>query len=113
MIIKNNANKECIIFIFITLLILTPIIKPKKDKKIILVNNKKSTFNTLLIRSENIANIEFKNVNFQYYNKSPKPLFLQFCNEFNFQSIESIYKTIISQKGLSDIRDLDEISPRA
>jgi len=55
----------------------------------------------------------FKNVNFQYYNKSPKPLFLQFCNEFNFQSIESVYKTIISQKGLSDIRDLDEISPES
>ena len=54
--------------------------------------------------------IIFKNVNFQYYNKSPKPLFIQFCNEFNFQSIESVYKTIISQKGLSDIRYLDEMS---
>ena len=55
--------------------------------------------------------IIFKNVNFQYYNKSPKPLFLQFSNEFNFKSIESIYKTILSQKGLPDIRYLDEISP--
>ena len=54
--------------------------------------------------------IIFKNVNFQYYNKSPKPLFIQFCNEFNFQSIESVFKTIISQKGLSDIRYLDEMS---
>ena len=57
--------------------------------------------------------IIFKNVNFQYYNKSPKPLFLEFCNEFNFQSIESVYKTIISQKGLSDIRYLDDMSPES
>ena len=63
MINKNNANKECINFIFIIPLILTPIIKPKKDKKIILANNKKSTFNTLLLISENIANIEFKKIN--------------------------------------------------
>ena len=55
--------------------------------------------------------IIFKNVNFQYYNKSPKPLFLQFSNEFNCKGIESIYKTILSQKGLPDLRYLDEISP--
>ena len=54
--------------------------------------------------------IIFKNINFQYYNKSPKPLFIQFCNEFNFQSVESVFKSIISQKGLSDIRYLDEMS---
>ncbi len=87
MIIKNNANKECIIFIFIILLILTPKIKPKKDKKIILANNKKSTFNTLLFRSENIANIEFKKINI---NEACAACFtLNFWNKINTGTIKN------------------------
>ena len=54
--------------------------------------------------------IIFKNVNFQYYNKSPKPLFLRFSNELNSQSIKRIYKTTLSHKGLTDIRNSNEIS---
>ncbi len=52
----------------------------------------------------------FKNVNLKYYNKLPKTLFFQLNNSFNFQSINEVFKTIISQKGISDIRFVDEPS---
>ena len=52
----------------------------------------------------------FKNVNLKYYNKLPKTLFFQLNNSFNFQSINEVFKTILSQKGISDIRFVDEPS---
>ncbi len=79
----------------------------KNYKKI----KKKLIFRIIEARiNEVLEIIIFKNVNFQYYNKSPKPLFFQFSSKLNFQSIEAIYKTILSQKGLSDIRYLSEMS---
>lgn len=75
---------------------------------------KKLIFEIIEARINEILEIIiFKNINFQYCNKSPKPLFLQFSNEFNFKSIESIYKTILSQQGLPDVRHLDETSPES
>ena len=72
---------------------------------------KKLIFEIIEARVNEILEIIiFKNVNFQYYNKSPKPLFIKFSDEFNFQSIEAIYKTVFLRNGLSDIRYSDEIS---
>ena len=72
---------------------------------------KKLIFEIIQARINEILEIIiFKNVNFQYYNKSPKPLFLRFSNELNSQSIKRIYKTTLSHKGLTDIRNSNEIS---
>ncbi len=54
--------------------------------------------------------IIFKNINLKYNNKSPKPLFFQFSNKFNFQSIKETYKSVLTLKGLLDIRYFDELS---
>ncbi len=72
---------------------------------------KKLIFEIIQARINEILEIIiFKNVNFKYYNKSPKPLFLRFSKELNFECIKRIYKTILLQKGFTDIRNSGEIS---
>ena len=52
----------------------------------------------------------FNNVNLKYYNNLPKTLFFQLNSAFDFQSIKEVYKTVLLQKGIVDIRYSDELS---
>ena len=52
----------------------------------------------------------FKNINLKYFNKLPKTLFFQLNSAFDFQGINEVCKTILTHKGISDIRYLDEPS---
>ena len=52
----------------------------------------------------------FKNINLKYYNKLPKSLFFQFKSTSSFQSIKDIYKNILLQKGVLEVKCLDDMS---
>ena len=72
---------------------------------------KKLIFEIIEARINEILEIMlFKNINLKYYNKLPKTLFFQLNSAFNFQGINEVCKIILSQKGISDIRYLDEPS---
>ncbi len=49
----------------------------------------------------------FKNINLKYYNKLPKSLFFQVKSTSSFQSIKEIYKNILLQKGILDVKCLE------
>ena len=52
----------------------------------------------------------FKNINLKYYNKLPQSLFFQLKSRSSFQSIKDIYKNILLQKGILDVKCLDNVS---
>ncbi len=52
----------------------------------------------------------FENINLKYYNKLPNSLFFQLKSTSSFKSIKDIYKNILLQKGISDVKCLDNES---
>ena len=72
---------------------------------------KKLIFQIVEARVSEILEIMiFNNVNLKYYNNLPKTLFFQLNSAFDFQSIKEVYKTVLLQKGIVDIRYSDELS---
>ena len=72
---------------------------------------KKLIFEIMRARINEILELMiFKNINFKFYNKISRTLFFQFNKSFNFRGIRETYKASFSQKGISDLRYLDELS---
>ena len=51
-----------------------------------------------------------KNVNFHYYNKTPKIIFLENNNENYFKNLKEIFKVILSMYGIAEIKSSDVLA---
>ena len=72
---------------------------------------KKLIFDIMEARiSEILELMIFNNINFKYNNKFSKTLFFQLKSDLSFESIKVAYENIISQKGISDVRRIEDFS---
>ena len=78
------------------------------------INNKvkkKLIYDIILARLEEIAELViFNNINFNYYNKNSRVIFLEIDSTLNLNGIKEIFKKVFSRNGVFELKEINDLS---
>ena len=68
-------------------------------------------YDIILARLEEIAELViFNNINFNYYNKNSRVIFLEIDSTLNLNGIKEIFKKVFSRNGVFELKEINDLS---